>query len=341
MSHLGSRISALADGQLSPADAERALAHVVTCPQCAAGLEAARSARRAVASADVAAPTADLTARLLLLAGSRAQDAGEFRVDPFATPQQPGAPRRPAVSLGRDVPRHTLTGDLTGRHRGWRVAAGSLVGFGAIAAVLFLVGDGPAVLPTDASEQSFALLGQATSRQAAVPTVPMTGSDPMAIRTMVGDPWRPVARDVVDTSSTAEGTDHLAWMRAHGWTAPEQVPAGWSVTSVRLLDDTLQVDLAGPAGALVLSERHGRLDTGTLAAAKRHVLAARAVYVLSTQPWHAVWQSGDTVVEVVSSTGSDDAQTVLAQFPLAGYDEGVEARIRRGWGTMTQAFAQQ
>ncbi|WP_211254588.1 zf-HC2 domain-containing protein, partial [Cellulomonas cellasea] len=35
MSHLGSRISALADGQLAPAAAERALAHVATCPQCA------------------------------------------------------------------------------------------------------------------------------------------------------------------------------------------------------------------------------------------------------------------------------------------------------------------
>jgi anti-sigma factor RsiW len=85
VSHLGSRISALADGQLSPAATERALAHVATCPQCAAELGAARAARRAVASADIVAPTADLTARLLSLAGPAPRDGGGERVDPVGS----------------------------------------------------------------------------------------------------------------------------------------------------------------------------------------------------------------------------------------------------------------
>lgn len=340
MSHLGSRISALADGQLSPADAERALAHVATCPQCAAGLEAARSARRAVASADVVAPTADLTARLLSLAGPAPRGAGDDWVDPFAAGDRSGAPRRSTERFGRDVPPHTLTGDLTGRHPGWRLAAGSLVGLGAVAVVLFVMGDGPAVRPSDASARSFTLLGQATSLQAAVATAPMTVHAQDASDTTVGETWRQVARDAADSGTVTGGTDYLAWMRAHGWTAPAQVPAGWSVTSVRRLDDTLEVDLAGPAGTLVLSERHGRLDTDALAPAERQVVADRVVYVLSSRPWHAAWQSGDTVVEAVSPVCSDEAQAALAQFPIAGYDEGVSARIRRGWGTMTQAFTQ-
>ncbi|WP_162177339.1 zf-HC2 domain-containing protein, partial [Actinotalea ferrariae] len=41
--HLGSRLSALVDGQLPPAAAERALEHVATCPACADELRAARA----------------------------------------------------------------------------------------------------------------------------------------------------------------------------------------------------------------------------------------------------------------------------------------------------------
>ncbi|WP_205687455.1 zf-HC2 domain-containing protein, partial [Cellulomonas endophytica] len=68
MSHLGSRIDALADGQLAPAAAERALAHVAACPACAEELAAARDAHRRLAAAADVAPAPDLTARLLRLA---------------------------------------------------------------------------------------------------------------------------------------------------------------------------------------------------------------------------------------------------------------------------------
>jgi len=39
MMHLGPRVGALVDGQLSPADEERAWAHVHTCPTCRAAVE--------------------------------------------------------------------------------------------------------------------------------------------------------------------------------------------------------------------------------------------------------------------------------------------------------------
>jgi anti-sigma factor RsiW len=340
VSHLGSQISALADGQMSPATAERALAHVATCARCAAELEAARAARRTVASADGAAPPADLTARLLSLAGSALREPVGERVDPFAAPRVPRATYGSATRLDRTIPPHTLTGDISGRSPAWRLAAGSLVGLGVVAVTLFVMGDGPAVLPSDASTQAFALLGQATSPQAAVTAGPVTVSDEMAGGTVVAEPWRRVARDPADSGSASGRTDYLAWMRTHGWTAPARVPAGWSITSVRLFDDTLEVDLAGAAGTLVMTQRHGRLDTDALTPAERQVLADRTVYVLSSQPWHAAWQSGDTVVEVVSEARSVDAQVVMAQFPATGYDGGVVARIRRGWGTMTRTISQ-
>jgi len=334
MSHLGDRISALADGQLSPAATERALAHVATCCLCTAELTAARAARRAVASADTVAPTADLTARLLSLAGSAPRDGGAVRVDPFASPAADGTSWGGAPRLDRGVPAHTLTGDLTARRSMRRMTVGSLTGLGVMVVTLFVLGDGPAVLPSDGPARSFALLGAATPL--AAPAVAAGGSF-----VATGGSMRPLVRVVTDDAAAAGATDYIDWMRANGWTAPTQVPVGWSVTAVRLLDETtLEIDLVGPGGTLVVTERHGRLDTDALAGTERHVVADRTVYVLGSTPWHAAWQSGDTVVEVVAEAGTGDVETLVAQFPLDAYDEGVPARITRGWGTMTQTLVQ-
>lgn len=334
MSHLGDRISALADGQLSPAATERALAHVATCCLCSSELASARAARRAVASADAVAPTADLTARLLSLAGAAPRVSGRERVDPFAYPAA-GAVSWDGISrLDRGVPPHTLTGDLTAQRSMRRITAGSLTGLGVMVVALFILGDGPAVLPSDGPAQSFALLGAATT--VAAPAVAADGSGEVS-----AESWRPLVRVVADDVATSGATDYIGWMRAHGWAAPTQVPAGWSVTAVRFLDETtLEVDLVGPAGTLVVTERHGRLDIDALSGTERNLVADRTVYVLGATPWHAAWQSGDTVVEVVAATGSGDVETLVAQFPLDAYDEGVPARITRGWGTMTQTLVQ-
>ncbi|NMM31849.1 MAG: zf-HC2 domain-containing protein [Cellulomonas sp.] len=186
MSHLGDRISALADGQLSPASTERALAHVATCCLCTSELASARAARRAVASADAVAPTADLTARLLSLAGAGPRGGGSERVDPgagagvrarvapFAYPAAGGVSSGGISRLDRGVPPHTLTGDLTARRSMRRITVGSLTGLGVMVVTLFVLGDGPAVLPSDGPAQSFALLGAATT--IAAPAVAAGGS---------------------------------------------------------------------------------------------------------------------------------------------------------------------
>jgi hypothetical protein len=61
------------------------------------------------------------------------------------------------------------------------------------------------------------------------------------------------------------------------------------------------------------------------------------VYLLSTAPWHAAWQSGDTVVEVVSDRTGPDAAAVVAQFPGGEFDSGLPARLTRGWDTLAAA----
>jgi hypothetical protein len=350
--HLGDRVSALADGQLAPAAAERALAHVAGCPRCASDLAAARAARRMLCDVDDVRPAGDLTARLLALGcgGDAPAPAAAPRraMDPFVPPTGArGAAAAPAggttgpglLASGRQLlggsggvlgsrailgPRGALGArpalgsrgvlGASGARRGVRAAVGSLTGLGVVAVGLFLLGDRPAVAPATAPADARSVLGGA-----APDTVPVAAGAPGG------------------TSSQA----YLDWMRAEGWTCPADLPAGWAVTAVRLRDGgaTLEADLTGPTGGeVVVTERQGRLDVSALTAADRLDLDDRSVYVLSTAPWHAAWQSGDTVVEVVSGVGAREAAAVVAHFPHDGFDAGLPARLTRGWDTFTAAM---
>ncbi|GIG36390.1 zf-HC2 domain-containing protein [Cellulomonas pakistanensis] len=366
--HLGDRVSALVDGQLAPAAAERALAHVAGCPRCAADLAAARAARRVLSGCDDVRPAGDLTARLLALGGAPippgapADRTRHGAMDPFvppgpvhgtaafpSTPTTPGSgiggllggrgPFGEGVLGGRSVlgSGRVLGGSLLGSRRvlgdrpvvpgpsgtpghgrrGLRAAVGSLTGLGVVAVGLFLLGDRPTVAPATEHTEALSLLGDAGL--AAVPAVSAGGATGPAAG-----------------SSTQ---DYLDWMRAEGWTSPAQVPAGWSVTSVHLRDEgrTLEVDLAGPTGDVVVTEQHGRLDVSALTAAEPIDVEGRTVYLLSAEPWHAAWQSGDTVVEVVSSRTGTEAAQVVAQFPEGEFDSGLPARLTRGWDTFAAA----
>ncbi|QZN86408.1 zf-HC2 domain-containing protein [Cellulomonas sp. C5510] len=361
--HLGDRISALVDGQLGPAATERALVHVAGCPRCAADLAAARAARRVLSDADDVRPAGDLTARLLALGGcpgtgdprrGPAGHAAPGRMDPFVPPAGAARPSPAATGLvgllgggrgvlggevlgsGRVVGARTgVTGRVLGREvlgsggvlggrgfpgpgqgrRRFRAAVGSLTGLGMVAVGLFLLGDRPDVAPVTASRDALAVLGDAGAPAAvavAAPSEPAVG---------------------------ATTQEYLDWMRAHGWTCPTEIPDGWAVTSVRERDGgrTLEVDLSGPAGGVVVTEQHGQLDTGVLTAADQLDVAGRTVYVLSTAPWHAAWQSGDTVVEVVAAGTDPEVSAVVARFPGGEFDTGLPARLTRGWDTLTTA----
>ena len=366
--HLGDRVSALVDGQLTPAAAERALAHVAGCPRCAADLAAARAARRVLSDCDDVRPAGDLTARLLALGGAPVPTGagapggpGAARpMDPFVPPSAvrgaaafTGAPTSAGSGIGGLLGgrgpfgegvlggRSVLGGSVLGSRRvlgdrpvvgsapgsagaatrrGLRAAVGSLTGLGVVAVGLFLLGDRPTVAPVTESTEALQLLGDAGT--AALPVV-AGGADGTSVGPAAG-------------GSTQ---DYLDWMRAEGWTCPEQVPAGWSVTAVHLRDDgsTLEVDLSGPTGDVVVTEQHGRLDVSALTAAEPIDVEGRTVYLLSAEPWHAAWQSGDTVVEVVSSRTGPGAAAVVAQFPEGQFDAGLSARLTRGWDTFAAA----
>lgn len=130
MSHLGSRLSALVDGQLPPDQAERVLGHVAACAACAEELAAARTARGTLAGIAGVEPDPRLTARLLALG--------------CAPPVHPHAAGPGTGSLplpGSGAQQATLTGDLHRRRRRWPAVAG--VAAGGVVVLCFQLGGEP------------------------------------------------------------------------------------------------------------------------------------------------------------------------------------------------------
>ncbi|UJP41234.1 anti-sigma factor family protein [Cellulomonas palmilytica] len=304
--HLGSQLSALVDGRLSAAATERVLTHVARCPQCADELSAARLARRALAAAasDDVPLAPDLTARLMSLAGSVPAPAPA----PVPAPRDPFA--QPAIGVpelhGRRA--RALRGEVAQRRQVSRLAAGSLAGVGAIAAMLFVLGDRPAVSPVGHPGEDLDLLGSASAAS-------------VLAAAAQGEP------DRQDEPGLAQS------LRARGWAFPDTLPAGWSITGTRWDDEAreLEIDLAGPQGTLVVTEQEGRLDTTALRGAERVTIGEHQAYVLSYAPWHVVWQCDSTVVQVVSG---GDASAIVEAFPAKAFDGGLPARMSRGWSTV-------
>lgn len=329
MTHLGTLISALADDQLSPAMRERALTHVAGCDQCAAELAVARAVRKRLSCARDVLPTNDLTSRLLALSAQIPEVEGDpLRQGPAV--RDPWAPPPEAGALSC-----ALTGDIAAharRRRSRRVLVAASSGVAVLAVALFTLGDRPVVVPDRHVASPLTVLAEAGGATAAgatevalVPVLPEISEDGEAGGGSGGV-------DLADSTA-------LAWMAENGWTSPSGILDGFDVTSVRLVGsegDVLRVDLAGPEGTIVVREQVGRLDTSSLS--RSEGFEGRAVYVLSDEPPHLVWQAGDTVIDVVAEVSKDVLASFVATFPAHDFDAGVPARISRGWTTMTGAL---
>ena len=313
MTHLGSWLSALVDGQLTPQQRERALAHVAACDDCAAELAAARAAHSALAACADVCPDPDLTARLLSVAPPTPEGAGRTpEPDPFRVPRSDLSQYAPVGGLVRRTwssrAGSPLRGEVAPRRLPVRLAVGSVAGVGAVASLLFVLGARPDVVPVSHPGSDLSLLGQ-------VP--PAAGS--------------------VDPALT--DTTDVTWSAKQGWTVPEELPAGWRVTGTRWSGDgsVLEVDLVGPSGAAVLTEQEGRLADAVLRDAQRAEVGGREVVVLSTGPWHVAWQSGSCVVEVVTTHGGD-LDGLVSAFPERDYADDVPTRLARGWSTVSEVL---
>lgn len=389
MSHLGTTVSALVDGQLRPADAERVLAHVAACPACAEEVAAAREARRVVLSAFDVPANPDLTRRLLALGdgATRRRDGTRHPVEPAGGPPR-REPSRP--DAGRDVrfddslpmpgsaltpPRadwtDCLSGDLQRRHgsRRWLVAA--TTGVGVVAASLFVLGQQPQVAPSAHPAHALTVLGRAAGLSSGVepvgdPTVWAVGggSDASApwnpsVTTVstVGASAPPSSGDLLVGSSAAlpfavgaeleheidEAAERvLGWIGRQGWSAPSSLPEGYRIAAVRLDPEgpeSVEMDLAGTRGLVVVTLQRGRLDPDVVGDAVPTETDGGTLHVLSNAPWHAVWQADDTVVSVVAQQPSVVLDELVVAFPVRDYDAGPVASIHRGWHALTGAWS--
>lgn len=338
MTHLGAQVSALADGQLAPAEAEQALAHVAGCADCAAELAAARSAHRALAAAMDVPVAPELTARLLALGGCAARpSAGSSmaRQPASAARLDESVPLPGAYPPG--LPTGCLDGSLARRRRvPGRVLGTAAVGVGVLVAGLFTLGEQPDVVPQAHRAAALALLARAPEASSVregwtvAPAVAGALADDGAL------PGSGLGPD-----GSAAHAHVLAWMEGQGWACPTGLPEGYRITALRLDgagSGTLELDLLGARGTVVVTQQHGRLDTSALRGARVVQIEGRAVHLLSTAPWHGVWQSGDTVVSVVAEVPQDEVETLIAAYPDRGYDEGVQARITRGWKALAGAW---
>lgn len=309
--HLGSWISALADGQLDPGRTEQALEHVATCRECARELDDARRSRRLLSSTmDDVRPDPMLTARLIALQASIPGTDD----DPLRSPGRVAAPRPGwgGVPLPGLVDGVRLSGHVpTGRRRTARFLALGAGGVGVLGLVLFVIGQGPQVTPGVSAADAMTMLAR-------------TGPDERAAGT---DVLAGIAPAGIGEQRSAAAID---WIAGEGWAVPSDLPEGLEVTAVRLVGDEgqmLEIDLSGAAGHAVVREQAGRLA------------GDEEVQVLARTPAHLAWQSEDVVVDVVADLPDDMLAELVASFPAHDYDAGVLSRIARGWSTATGAIS--
>ena len=284
MAHLGYLLTALADGQLSPATAEKVLEHVTVCRPCAAELAAERRARRMVAEASCGSVPADLAARLRTIAHEPAPTSAPGPLAPLSPEPHP----------------HRRLGALS--------AVGSLVGVSALATALFVAGTPRDVAPAFTDSGALASLGLVA--EVPVSAVPVTAA--------------PV--------TTAAAASFVASA------PPSDLPDGvFTVTAQhRLTSGRGQVlELAGRGGHVVLATQPGRLDAGSVAHLDPARHAGVELYVVAHEPFHAVWQSGDHVVELVTDLPAAQVSELVAHFPAEEYDVDLLARLVRGWAAVT------
>lgn len=310
MSHLGDLISALADGQLSPAETERALSHVTMCRLCARELDSARAARRALSSAADVVPDPALTARLMALQASIPPTDDDPLRRPFLGPDPLSVPMWQTSAFDVGAGFDGRVDRPARRRRAARITALGVGGVGVLGLALFTLGDVPVVSPQLSAQTSMTMLGRTGPDTAAA------GQDVLATLDVAPDQLTPAALD---------------WAADNGWAAPTELPDGYTVSAMRLVGDqgqTLEIDLVGPSGHAVVRERPGQL-------AQDGSDGAGGVQVLASEPAHVAWQSDDMVVDVVADAPDEVLTQLVASFGEHGYDAGVLPRIARGWHTVT------
>jgi hypothetical protein len=163
--HLGIRVSALVDDQLSHNERDRALAHVTQCEQCRLEMEQERETKAALRRLPAVEPPAELVKALLAMAETGGPLPPQRR--PFPGPATPVVGWRPVDGRPQTGRSHGGRGsrrpDLAPRVRPARIqlAAAGVLSVGALMLVLAALGaptaSGPAPTAVIPPMQTFAV----------------------------------------------------------------------------------------------------------------------------------------------------------------------------------------
>ncbi len=289
MSHLGPLVSPFVDGQLTPTRAARAQQHLSDCAACRAQVEAERACRDTARSAQAIPAGPDLTERLLAL----------------SIPDSTSGRFAGSGEVERAV-----------RSTRLRVVSGAVASVGVFVVALFVLG------------------GQQRSVDDLTAMVPQL-KDPAVL---AGSQVSSAVGSSSATGISGPGREQLSgtvldWMAAAGWSAPDRLPTGMRVENVAVIDDpdagapVLQLDIAGDAGVVHVTEQHGVLDPAMTAALEPVIIGGHEVFHVAGDWWVA--QCGGSVVAVSSGEDPTAAHALIAELG-DGQSPGVVDRLTNG-----------
>lgn len=101
-----------------------------------------------------------------------------------------------------------------------------------------------------------------------------------------------------------------------------------------------QVNLGEQNNPIMVREQTGQLAAEQLDSVRTTRVSGRTVYVLSQEPLHLVWQSDDTVIDLVTPHNNPAVTSVIESYPDKDFPNGIERRLARGWATLSGAKTQ-
>lgn len=306
--HLGPLVSALVDDQLGQPARDKALAHVAACDRCAEEVRNTRIARSYLSDAAGMPP----------LRGSFMDGLISLASEQQVVPSDEEIlARRNEFETHQPLPGGQYCGLLAAKTqpKQW-LKYGAVFALGGACVAAFLLGARPHVTPqtdhTILAERLSVLRGNASF-----------------------SPIYEISNRFSDgTSHGVDYTKLVKWLEAHGWTAPQTLPVGATITEVGFLASRpheLEFVVDTPGGEVVIIESHGILDVSRYDSPQVVAEKDGPIYKLSDQPIHLAWQSGDTVIELVSDNGFDELLEFAETFEASQHDSGYTARLARGF----------
>lgn len=307
--HLGPLASALVDEQLQPAAREKALAHLVVCHRCTQEVRDIRTARAALSLASEEQPALSNNFMQGLLQMAHEEHAQAQREAIIA--------HREAFVDHKPVPGGEYCGQMKARKKLTQLAKyGAVFALGGSCVAAFLLGERPNITPRSDQGILAERLSVLRESNSFSPIYGVHG---------------PVASG---HGSTVDSHKLNGWLKEHGWTVPEALPTGVTITSVGFLasrPNELEFIMDTPVGEVVIIESHGILDVSSFDSPVIMEHPHGPIYKLRETPTHLVWQSGETMIEVIGQAASEQLMELAHSFKAEQHDSGYTAQLARGF----------